>query len=180
MKRLLTPAFAVVTLLGLAACGSDGSAASTGNSIPSSPGAASAVSVGNVDGIGKVLVDSAGMTLYTPDQEANGSIVCSGDCVEYWKPVMASPATPAAPAGGPALSVVTRPDGSKQVAAGGHPLYTFTADSAGKASGDGASDAFDGHSFTWHAVKSDGSLSTMMPSTPTTEPGRGSGGGYGY
>jgi predicted lipoprotein with Yx(FWY)xxD motif len=117
-------------------------------------------------GIGTILVDSRGMALYTPDQEADGSVHCVGACLSYWIPLAPGTSTPSSPAGGPTLSVITRPDGTKQVTTGGRPLYTFSLDSAGKVTGDGMSDDFGGQHFTWHAVRSDGTT----PSTPTVTP----------
>ena len=50
------------------------------------------------------------------------------------------------------LATVKRPDGSRQVTLDGRPLYRFAQDSAaGKATGDGVTDNFDGQQFTWHA-----------------------------
>ena len=34
----------------------------------------------SVDGVGTVLVDSSGDALYSPSQEANGMIQCTGSC----------------------------------------------------------------------------------------------------
>jgi Secreted repeat of unknown function len=51
------------------------------------------------------------------------------------------------------LGVVKRPDnGSEQVTFNGRPLYSFTQDGSGEVTGDGFSDAFDGHQFTWNVV----------------------------
>lgn len=90
-----------------------------------------------------VLVDAKGMTVYTFDKDAanSGKSACSGRCAENWPPVQAGSAQPAAP-----YSVVTREDGSKQLAYNGKPLYTFVKDKKpGDKSGDKAMNA-------WHAV----------------------------
>jgi predicted lipoprotein with Yx(FWY)xxD motif len=90
-----------------------------------------------------VLVDAKGMTVYTFDKDAadSGKSACSGRCAENWPPVQAGDAQPAAP-----YSVVTREDGSKQLAYKGKPLYTFVKDKKpGDKSGDKAMNA-------WHAV----------------------------
>jgi predicted lipoprotein with Yx(FWY)xxD motif len=131
------------------------------------------VKVAMVNGIGNVLVDSAGRVLYSPDEEATGTVLCTGECVEYWRPLASGASAPTGVAG---LATIARPDNGKQVTIGGHPLYTFTTDAPGQAGGNGASDSFDGHNFHWHAVMADGSLAAAPAgSTPTT-----SGGGYNY
>jgi predicted lipoprotein with Yx(FWY)xxD motif len=90
-----------------------------------------------------VLVDAKGMTVYTFDKDAanSGKSVCNGRCAENWPPVPAGDAQTAAP-----YSVVTRDDGSKQLAYNGKPLYTFVKDKKpGDKAGDKAMNA-------WHAV----------------------------
>jgi predicted lipoprotein with Yx(FWY)xxD motif len=90
-----------------------------------------------------VLVDAKGMTVYTFDKDSadSGKSACSGRCAENWPPVQAGSAAPAAP-----YSIVTRDDGSKQLAYKGKPLYTFVKDKKpGDKSGDKAMDV-------WHAV----------------------------
>lgn len=88
-----------------------------------------------------VLVDAKGMTVYTFDKDAGGKSACTGRCAENWPPVPAGDAQPPAP-----YSVVTRDDGSKQLAYNGKPLYTFVKDKKpGDKVGDKAMNA-------WHAV----------------------------
>jgi predicted lipoprotein with Yx(FWY)xxD motif len=92
---------------------------------------------------GGVLVDAKGMTVYTYDKDESGSgkSVCVEACARNWPPVPANGATLAEP-----WSVVTREDGSKQLAHRGKPLYTFLKDKkAGDKTGDGVGGA-------WHIV----------------------------
>ena len=94
---------------------------------------------------GGKLVDTAGMTLYTFDQDAAGSgkSKCNGPCAALWPPAMA--AADAKPEGD--LSVVTRDDGARQWAYKGKPVYLYSADrKAGDATGDNFKDV-------WHVVK---------------------------
>ena len=101
-------------------------------------GAALADEVMKKDG---VLVNSAGMTVYTFDKDSAGKSVCNGPCAEAW-PAVAPSANVAAP-----YSVVTRDDGAKQLAYQGKPLYTFKKDvKAGDRNGDNFKDI-------WHVVK---------------------------
>ena len=103
-------------------------------------GAAMADEVMKKDGI---LVNAAGMTVYTFDKDVAGSgkSVCNGPCADNWPAVMA-PASVAAP-----YSVVTRDDGAKQLAYQGKPLYLFKKDGKpGERHGDNFKDI-------WHVVK---------------------------
>jgi predicted lipoprotein with Yx(FWY)xxD motif len=176
-RTCATVALAVAGLV-IAACGGGGTSASTTTSSPTASTAT--VSVKQISGVGSTLVDAHGMTLYTPDQESSGTITCTGACTAVWVPLVPASGTPTGSGAGK-LAVLTRPDGSKQVTANGHPLYTFARDSsAGQATGDGASDAFGGHSFTWHAVLAGGTLSSGSGSSGGSSSGGGgsSRGGY--
>ncbi|MEE1922205.1 hypothetical protein V0R50_01350 [Pseudomonas sp. 148P] len=92
---------------------------------------------------GGMLVDHAGMTLYTFDKDSGGKSMCNGDCATNWPPL-------AAKAGDKAegkWTQIKRDDGSMQWAYDGKPLYTFVKDKkAGDMTGDGMKDV-------WHAAK---------------------------
>jgi predicted lipoprotein with Yx(FWY)xxD motif len=154
MMRLMAAGTLVGAALVLGACGGGGGSDDGGGS--GSNGAATTVSVQKLSGVGSVLVDQGGKAVYSSDLEAGGKIVCSDACTAFWKPVTIDGSKPTAPAGAGKLGVIKRPDGSQQVTAGGKPLYTFSEDSPGKATGDGFTDDFSGHHFTWHVVSSGG------------------------
>jgi predicted lipoprotein with Yx(FWY)xxD motif len=82
--------------------------------------------------LGKIVVDSAGRTLYmfTPDEDA-GKPTCYDDCATNW-PAFTADAVPTAGAGLDAskLKLVDRTDGTKQVMYGDYTLYYFSGDSA--------------------------------------------------
>ncbi|MBV4489212.1 COG4315 family predicted lipoprotein [Pseudomonas oryzicola] len=93
---------------------------------------------------GGMLVDPAGMTLYTFDKDAGGKSMCNGDCASNWPPLMVKANDEAAEG---KWTVVMRDDGSKQWAYDGKPLYTFIKDKkAGDMTGDGLKDV-------WHVAK---------------------------
>ena len=147
--------------LTLSACGSDQPANSSG--LPAN----GPVVTRDLPGIGTVLADTAGRTLYVTDTDQPGTIKCVEDCVQLWHPVPAPDKVL-----GTNLGVVARPDGSNQLSYQGRPLYTFTKDSQDKpASGHNAKDSFGGVEFTWHAVI----VSASDQPAPTGDPG---GGGY--
>lgn len=118
-------------------------ATTTGTPQAATPAAAGAttVRIGETS-LGKVLVDEQGRTLYTfkNDPPNEGKSVCNGNCAAIWRPLLApaagAPTKPAEAAS--AITVITRDDGSKQVAYGGQPLYRYSADAApGDTKGEG-------------------------------------------
>lgn len=155
------------------ACGCGGSGATSGGS-GGAGGTVHTVAAANIAGVGDVLVDSAGDALYSPAQEAGGTILCVDTCTSIWKPLAPGPDAPTAAPGTTTLGVIARPDGSQQVTGDAHPLYTFVNDMPGEVTGNGATDDFGGQQLTWHAVLADGA--TPDP-TPTPTPPNG---GYGY
>ncbi|CUI53536.1 hypothetical protein [Achromobacter dolens] len=90
-----------------------------------------------------ILVNSAGMTLYTFDKDAGGKSACNDQCAKIWPPVTASAD---AKASGD-LSIITRDDGSKQWAYKGKPVYLYAKDAKpGDKTGDNFKDV-------WHVIK---------------------------
>ncbi len=110
-----------------------------------------------------ILTNAQGMTLYYRTVDSSSS-VCSGGCASAWPPMLVTgSATPTSATSLPGqLSVSTNANG-KQVEYNGHPLYTYSGDSApGQTNGQG----FGG---VWFAVTTD------------LAPGGGSqNNGYGY
>jgi predicted lipoprotein with Yx(FWY)xxD motif len=180
MKRLLAPVVIATAALTLAACGSDGYSSSNAPSgSAGSPAAASAAvtaQVIQVDGHGSVLADANGRALYTSDEEAaDPTVICTGACGSFWKPLVAGAARPSAGPSVSDLGVAQRPDGTMQVTYQGHRLYTFTQDGPGQASGDGVSDAFAGQHFTWHVVALDQTRTSGGAPAPAPSPAPASG-----
>lgn len=94
---------------------------------------------------GGMLVNTAGMTLYTFDNDTAGSgkSACNGPCAGIWPPVMAE--SDAKPEGD--MTVVTRDDGTKQWAYKGKPVYLYKSDmKAGDMTGDNFKNV-------WHVIK---------------------------
>ena len=174
MSRLLVPGAALAAALSLAACGGS----SPGSS--SSSAAKHTVSVRSIDGVGKVLVDARGMPLYSSNLDAKGTPACTGACASIWKPLTLASGTPSAAAGVGKLGVVMRADGMRQVTVAGKPLYTFVRDSPGKATGNGVSDAFSGHRFSWTAIRAGGGSAAAGSSAggSSGRSGYAAGGGY--
>ena len=94
---------------------------------------------------GGMMVNAAGMTLYTFDNDKANSdkSTCNGPCAALWPPVMATATDQASGA----YSIVKRDDGTQQWAHKGKPVYTYQADQkAGDRSGDKFKDV-------WHIIK---------------------------
>lgn len=147
MKFRLVAALALISTVSLiaAACGGDdddgygvsatnppataapAGAATTGGS----QSTAAVVKVGNNVKFGSILTSADGMTLYTFIQDAPGKSTCNGSCAATWPPVTTTAASAPTVDGAPGkFSLVTRDDGTKQVAYNGSPLYRYTPDKA--------------------------------------------------
>ncbi len=113
---------------------------------------------------GPYLVDAKGYALYMLSSDPAGHSTCTGTCAAIWPP-LASTGTPTAGAGVTTSQVasISRPSGGgTQVTYAGHPLYTFTHDTApGQTSGEGI-------------VKFGGTWTLMSPSGTPIAPKTGS------
>jgi predicted lipoprotein with Yx(FWY)xxD motif len=80
-------------------------------------------------GVGRILVDSKGITLYDFVKDKGTTSVCYGACAALWPPLL----TNGKPIAGPGvraslLGTTKRKDGKVEVTYGGHPLYYFVTD----------------------------------------------------
>jgi predicted lipoprotein with Yx(FWY)xxD motif len=156
-------------VIGLAGCGGGSSGSSTGaeatapseakTTVPAPPPnpeeGTTFVTLGSAPGLGLVLADSEGRTLYAFSADAGGESSCYGACEKAWPPLIVSKGEPEPSNGASAakLGTTERKDGSVQVTYAGHPLYAFSADqSPGQAKGNGTT-AFGGR---WTALKGSG------------------------
>lgn len=117
----------------------------------------------------KILVNRKGMTLYSLSVERKGHFICTDSmCLSLWKPLTIAKGSVAT--GVAHLTVVKRPDGRRQVAYRGGPLYTFAEDTRrGDVKGNGFKDV-----GTWRVA----TVAAAAPAPPPTTTG-GYGGGYG-
>ena len=132
-------AIAVMMLLGILTCGAGVSPITVASASPSTPTVKAAQTT-----LGDVLVDAKGMVLYRYTADKKGASACYTACLTLW-PVLVSPSGGQPIAGPgvsqPALGVITRKDGKKQVTYDGWPLYTYFVDRApGQATGQGVKD----------------------------------------
>jgi predicted lipoprotein with Yx(FWY)xxD motif len=166
IKFLAGAAAISLTALALAACGGS----SNGGSASSTVGVSST-------GVGNVLVDSKGHTLYRFQKDSGIASNCAGACAAAWPPLRAS-GMPTAGSGAEAslISTTKRSDGTSQVTYNGHPLYLYAGDAKpGDTNGQGLTD----YGAAWYAVGSSGKQVTAMSSTSDGDaPSYGGGSGY--
>ena len=88
-----------------------------------------------------MLVDGTGFVLYALTTDNGGAAPCVDACAAAWPPLTGTRIGVAdgVPITEGKFTLVTRPDGTTQVAANGHPLYRYSGDTQqGEASGQGA------------------------------------------
>ena len=92
--------------------------------------------------LGRTLADARGMTVYSFDSDKADTSACTDKCLNDWAPIEA----PIAANGRAPWSTLIRPDGTKQWAYKGKPLYRYLHESAAF--------EFAGNDVgkTWHAV----------------------------
>jgi predicted lipoprotein with Yx(FWY)xxD motif len=156
-----------------AGCGGGGATAATSTGPPkTATGQPATVGVSNT-GIGEVLVDSKGLTLYLFKADQGTKSACTGACAAAWPPLLVT-GKPAVGTGANAslVGTTTRPEGKTQVTYNGHPLYRFAQDQkAGETNGQGVS-AFGAE---WFALDSAGNQASGSSSSSSS-----GGGGLGY
>ena len=125
----------------VASCGGQGP---TGASVTTGPtGPSYEVMTRAVQGLGTILVDGDGYTLYLfmPDDHSSQSH-CAGVCADEWPPLLLPSATTVLRSGhgvrAKLLGTTKRADGTVQVTYAGWPLYLWPDDlSPGQATGEG-------------------------------------------
>jgi predicted lipoprotein with Yx(FWY)xxD motif len=158
-----------LAVLALAGCGGNASHAlpTTGDGRPASVGVSST-------GLGDVLVNRQGHTLYLFARDSGTMSTCSGACAVNWPPLRVR-GTPVVGSGAKPSDVGTtsRADGIRQLTYNGHPLYTFVND---KKPGDTNGEGINAFGGSWFAVSAAGAK--VAPSSQPQGGGGYGGGGY--
>ena len=164
MRRLLTAAGLAAAVLAVTACASSSSSTSSGAAAGASSGTTlKTTTIGGTE----VLTNSAGLTLYWFAPDTSTTSNCTGSCATYWPPVK-GPATASGVKG--KFATIKRSNGSVQATYNGHPLYTYSGDTAPKqALGNG----LNVNGGVWHEATTSGTAKHGGSSS-------GSGGGSGY
>jgi predicted lipoprotein with Yx(FWY)xxD motif len=156
-----------LTALAVGGCGGGGNA--TAAQAPANAASAKTINVART-GLGNVLVDSKGRTIYLFKKDNGTTSACSGVCAIDWPPVRAhGKPTVGDGANASMAATITRSDGAPQVTYNGHPLYLYEGDrKPGDTNGQGVA-AF---GATWYALTAAGNQVSGGTST--------SGGSSGY
>jgi len=117
-------------------------------------GKVAVVKVMSTPKLGKVIVDSKGMTLYDFHKDKGTTSSCYGECAVAWPPLLTS-GEPKAMAGAEQslLGTTKRKDGTVQVTYAGHPVYGFVEDSK---PGETNGNDFNGFGASWYALLPNG------------------------
>src|SRR4051794_30649921 len=171
---VLSMAASAPAALALSACGGSGAAVSSDGPatvvLPkTASGKAATVGVANAGGLGRILVDSRGRTLYLFQKDVGTTSACSGGCAAAWPPLRAT----GKPAAGTSLSAgklgtTSRSDGKPQVTYNGHPLYLYSAD---QKPGDTNGQGINAFGAAWFALSSAGNKVSGTGTNPN--PGLG-------
>ncbi len=162
-----TAAVPLIVLAG-AACGSSGGRAGASPTPPPTTAAAAATVGVAGSGLGQILVDSQGRTLYLFGKDSSTMSTCTGACATAWPPLRATgQPTVGSGANAALLGTTPRADGGTQVTYNGHPLYLFSHDQKpGDTNGEGVS-AF---GASWFALSPAGDQISAPASPPPPPP----------
>ena len=157
MRKVLFSAALVAALtLVAAACGGGGEEPSgpVATAAPTTTAAqqegATTVAVAS-SGLGDILVDAEGRTLYAFTKDKGDQSACSGQCADNW-PALTGTATAGTGVQASLLSTAMQANGDSQVTYSGRPLYYFAGDAKpGDTNGQGVGNV-------WFVLTADGQL----------------------
>jgi len=168
MRKTFALPVAALALV-VAACGSSSSSSSTSqSSAATSRSTASAAAVvlatRDVPGLGVVLVNGQGRTLYTFAPDKAAKVTCVGGCASAWPPMFLAAAVKKPTISGqvkPSLvSSDPDPSGGRVITYAGWPLYLYVADpTAGTAHGQSINSA----GGPWYVITPSGTVITKKP-----------------
>ena len=160
----------IATGMSIASCAATSSTSSTSSSRADRPKLSAAgtsqvvIARATKDKVGSVLVTSSGYTLYHLTTDTPTKTTCTGSCASLWPPLIATSGTTLRAARGlsGSLGTLVRPDGSRQIAYDGEPLYTYAQDTT---PGDALGQGVGGVWFVASAAGAPGSSTTTTPTT---------------
>jgi predicted lipoprotein with Yx(FWY)xxD motif len=170
---------AIAVLLLAAACGGG----SSNNSASGSSGGGSSLDQGPTSGgvstvstgLGTILTNSSGMTLYAFAADIRGASHCDATCLQYWPPV--APGSSFAPPADVSakLGKITGTNGSPQLTVDGWPVYTYAGDHV---PGDTNGQGLDTSGGLWWAIGTNGQWIKSGGASSSSSSGGGSTSGY--
>jgi len=170
-KLTLSLTGAALFALVLAGCSTATTAPSTmpASAPASAPATGTDLTVANT-GLGKIVVDGKGMTVYfyDPDKANSGASACTGQCAAIWPALAPTTATPTFTGISGTVGKIGGTDGGMQITINGRPLYTYTGDSSpGNTNGQGIEGI-------WYVVSPTGDeMKSVKPTTSTTPAKKG-------
>jgi predicted lipoprotein with Yx(FWY)xxD motif len=178
MRKSLAILIAPVALLG-AACGSS-STSTTSNSAPAPATSTSAatstapansavtVTTRTLPGVGAVLVNGQGRTLYAFLPDKAKKVTCVGGCASVWPPLAISARQKPATSGQVNASLVSsdpNPSGGQVVTYAGWPVYLYVADPT---PGTDHGQALNSSGGLWYVISPAGKVITKSASAGTS------------
>jgi predicted lipoprotein with Yx(FWY)xxD motif len=142
---------------------------SYGAATSSSSGSSSKISTASIKGLGTVLVNSQGRTLYTFKPDNAKKVTCTGSCAAVWPPVkVTGKPTASGSVKASMLSSDPNPSGGQVATYNGWPLYTYVTDTgAGSARGQ----ALNLNGGLWYVIGPDGNPITKSAPSQTGSSG---------
>jgi predicted lipoprotein with Yx(FWY)xxD motif len=180
MRKPLLLAVPVVALIA-AGCGSSSkttsnppapaTSSSASGSTSSSGGGSVTISTASIKGLGTVLVDSQGKTLYVFKPDNAKRVTCTGACAAVWPPVKLTGSGKPSASGDVKASLLSsdpNPSGGSVATYNGWPLYTYVTDTgAGSARGQ----ALNLNGGLWYVIGPDGQPITKSAPSQTGKSG---------
>ena len=174
MKKISAILILPVLAVAAAGCGSSSSSSSSASTPAATtttsakkPAKAAAtkltISAATVPGLGVILVNAEGRTLYTFAPDKKSKVTCTSSCASVWPPVTLSAGEAPAAAKqikASLLSSDANPSGGKVVTYAGWPLYTYVTDSA---PGTAAGQALNLNGGLWYVITPAGKVITKKP-----------------
>lgn len=173
-RRLGMGAAVCAAALALAACGSTTKTASSSPASPTSSSPGTMFSVASVSGLGNVIVDGNGRTVYLLTSGATKNVTCddASGCTKVWPDLPLPAGTAAATAGSglqaSLLSTMKLSDGETYPTYNGYLMYEYAGDHGpGQAHGQGIQ-SFGG---TWYVLNPAGTPVTTAQSSTSGSSG---------
>ena len=171
MKTKLTLSLTGAALFALVLAGCS-TATTSPSTMPASASAPAAAPAAGTDltvattGLGKIIVDGKGMTVYfyDPDKANSGASACTGQCAAIWPALAPTTASPTFTGISGTVGKIGGTDGGMQITINGRPLYTYTGDSSpGNTNGQGIEGI-------WYVVSPTGEEMKSAKATTSTTP----------
>jgi predicted lipoprotein with Yx(FWY)xxD motif/mono/diheme cytochrome c family protein len=122
------------------------------------------ISTATISGLGPVLVDAQGRTLYIFEPDNAKKVTCVNGCAAIWPPATLPSGEKAVASGAVKQSLLgsdTNPSGGQVITYAGWPLYTYVADTA---AGAATGQAINLNGGLWYVISPSGTVIKTKPS----------------